>query len=57
MVKPRTPLVTVAQDCTLFLNQPLFFQPDRFALPPAQEIEPGPADMGVAQHLDLFDAR
>ena len=57
MVKPRTPLVTVAKDGTLLLSETLFFEADRLALSPAQEIEPGAADMGMTQHFDLFDAR
>jgi hypothetical protein len=35
----------------------LFFQASGLALPATQEIEPGPAHVGVPSHFDLFKAR
>jgi hypothetical protein len=45
-----TPLLALAP------GEPLFFEARSLALAPAQEIELGPADVRVAQDLDLFNA-
>jgi len=52
----RTPLIGRAMS-TLVPRKPLLSQARRLALAPAKVVELGAAHMGVAEDLDLFDAR